>query len=211
VTDKKRVQINIRRLQRVKTWQLLILLILCSVLAATFLRLNNIGMIERRTAVKQADERGDEQAMANNLYALQRWSAGHMNASSDAFYLEHSYQRDVKKATQSREDTGDVTARIVERADAICKARYGNVYSSTYVLCFAAEQARLIKEYPQAIVSVKLPNPELYRHEFSSPLWTPDFAGWSLLICAVILLVIVFRLISLFILKLLLRRHFTGV
>lgn len=211
MTDNKRVKKNIKQLQRVKTWQLLILLILCAVLAATFLRLNNIGMIERRTAVKQADKRGDEQALANGLYSLQRWSAAHMNASSDVFYLENSYERDVKKATQQRKDTGDVTARIVKRADAICKARFGNVYSSAYVHCFAAEQARLIKEYPQAIVSVKLPNPELYRHEFTSPLWTPDFAGWSLLVCGVLLLIIIFRSISVFILKLLLRRHYTSV
>lgn len=168
-------------------------------------------MIERRTAVKQADKHGNEEAIANNLYALQRWSASHMNASSDAFYLEESYQRDVKKATEAREDTGDVTARIVKRADATCKARYGNVYSSAYVLCFAAEQEKLIKQYPRAIVSVKLPNPELYRHEFSSPLWSPDFAGWSLLLCIGILLVIIFRMISLVILKLLLRRHYTSV
>lgn len=211
MTDNRRVKKNIRQLQRVKTWQLLILLILCAILTATFLRLNNIGMIERRTAVKQADKRGDEQALANSLYALQRWSAAHMNASSDVFYLENSYERDVKKATQQRKDTGDVTARIVERADAMCKARFGNVYSSAYVHCFTTEQARLIKEYPQTIVSVKLPNPELYRHEFTSPLWTPDFAGWSLLVCVVLLLIIVFRSISVFILKLLLRRHYTSV
>ncbi|HEY0964873.1 MAG TPA: hypothetical protein VGE13_00135 [Candidatus Saccharimonadales bacterium] len=211
MADKRRVQKGIQRLQQVKTWQLVIVLILCGLLSATFLRLNNIGMIERRTAVKQADERGDEAAIANNLFALQRWSASHMNADSDAFYLEHSYQRDVKKATQSRKGTSNVTGRIVKEADRICKARFGNVYSSAYVLCFAEEQARLIKKYPQMSVSVKLPNPELYRHEFSSPLWSPDFAGWSLLLCGVIILVIIFRLLSLVLLKMLLRRHYTSI
>lgn len=211
MADKKRVKKGIQQLQRVKTWQLLIILLLCGLLSATFLRLNNIGMIERRTAVKQADERGDEAAIANNLYSLQRWSASHMNADSDAFYLEHSYQRDVKKATDSKKGSSDVTARIVKQADATCKTRFGNVYSSAYVLCFAEEQAKLIKKYPQISVSVKLPNPELYRHEFSSPIWSPDFAGWSLLVCSLIVLVIIFRLVSLALLKFLLRRHYTSI
>ncbi len=211
MADKRQVKKNIQRLQRIKTWQLVIVLLLIGLISATLLRLNNIGMIERRTAVKQADERGDEAALANNLYALQRWSAGHMNAESDAFYLEHSYQRDVKKATQKNNTSSDVTARIVNEADTICKGRFGNVYSSAYVLCFSEEQARLIAKYPHVDVSVKLPNPELYRHEFSSPAWSPDFAGWSLLLCGVIILIIIFRLISLVILKLLLRRHYTGI
>lgn len=211
MADRKKVKNGIRQLQRVKTWQLVIVLILCGLLAATFLRLNNIGMIERRTAVKQADERGNEAAIANNLFSLQRWTASHMNTDSEAFYLEHSYRRDVKKATQSQQGSSGVTARIVKEADAICKARFGNTYSSAYVLCFAEEQAKLIKKYPRVDVSVKLPNPELYRHEFSSPSWSPDFAGWSLLFCGLIALVILFRLVSLVILKLLLRRHYTGI
>lgn len=211
MADKKQVKKNIKRLQRVKTWQLLILLVLALVLTATFLRLNNIGMIERRTAVKQADERGDESAAADNLFALQRWSAAHMNASTGPFYLEHGYQRDVKKATERRENGDDVTAKIVKRADATCKARHGNMYSSAYVVCFASEQAELIKEYPEMNVSVKLPNPELYRHEFTSPLWSPDFAGWSVLGCLVIILVIIFRLLSLAVLRLMLRRHYTSI
>ena len=211
MADNKRVQRNIGRLQRVKTWQLVILLILVALVAATLLRLNNVGMIERRTAVKQADKTGDEQALADNLFALQRWSASHMNASTDTFYLEYGYERDVKKATEKQQNLGGLTGKLVKEADAICKARHGNYYSSAYVYCFASERDRLSKRYPAADFSVETPKPELYRHEFSSPLWSPDFAGWSLVLCAVITLVIIFRIISLAILKLLLRRHYTSI
>jgi uncharacterized SAM-binding protein YcdF (DUF218 family) len=59
---------NMKRLQRIKTWQLVILLIIVGFISATFLRLNNIGMIERRSAVLAADEAGKADAIQDRLY-----------------------------------------------------------------------------------------------------------------------------------------------
>jgi len=66
--DKRKVKSKLNSLQRLKTWQLLILLIFMSFIAATFLRLNNVGMIERREAVISADQKGDEEIIINRLY-----------------------------------------------------------------------------------------------------------------------------------------------
>lgn len=207
VTDKRRVKKSIKTIQRVKTWQLLILLIVACLIAATFLRLNNIGMVERRTAVHVADEYGSEDGIKNSLYSLQRHASAHMNASTGAIYLEDSYNRAVKKAiAQARErDAGN---DVYTRADETCQQQFSG-YSQAYVQCFAAE----LDKYPAGSLQdeAELPNPELYRHEFSSPLWTPDFAGWSVLVCALIVLVIIVRLISLAVLKLLIRRHYDAL
>ena len=134
-----------------------------------------------------------------------------MNASTGLFYLEHAYERDVKKATEANQSDTTVTGKIVKQADRICKQRHGNYYSSAYVLCFSEEQARLIEQYPQMDVSVKMPEPELYRHEFTSPLWSPDFAGWSLLASGAVVVVIIARVVTKLILKGLLRYRYRSI
>jgi len=83
---------------------------------------------------------------------------------------------------------------------------YGDIATddgNAYIQCFVNE----LSKYPTSdkLKDPELPNTELYRHEYTSPLWTPDFAGWSIVLAVVILVVIVLRLICLVILHLLLR------
>lgn len=177
-------------------------------LAATFLRLNNIGMIERRTAVFHADEQGDPEIIRARLFDLQRYSASHMNADSGALYLESQYQRDTQasiEAASARDNANNINVQ----ADRTCKNQFGG-YSQAYVQCFAAELAK----HPSgddSIAKANLPNPTLYRHHFTSPLWSPDFAGFSLLICFAIVVILFARLLGLVLLRLLLRRHYSSV
>ena len=70
MADKRGTRRAIRRLEEIKTWQLVILLVMASFVSATFLRLNNIGMIERRDAVINADKEGDEGALERRGYDL---------------------------------------------------------------------------------------------------------------------------------------------
>lgn len=209
MTDKKNVKKSIKRLQYVKTWQLVVVLILFGLLAATFLRLNNIGMVERRTAVLAADKANDEVALKNNLFALQRHASAHMNAGSGVVYLEYSYKRDVQKIVERARRASDVQDNVLNRADAICRAQFPG-YSQAYVQCNATEQARIQGNNPGQ-GTANFPNPELYRHEYYSPAWSPDFAGWSLVICGLITLVIIARLLSLAILKALLHKHYSSI
>jgi len=210
VANKRDIRRDIKQLQKIKTWQLLILLVIFGLLAATFLRLNNIGMIERRTAVLQADKTGDATSLQNNLYALQRYSTAHMNAASGIIYLNHSYQRDSQKAIDDAKNTSNVAVKdVLDKADAACKAQYAGNWMA-YVQCNAAEQAKYAGSNTLQ-ASVKFPNADLYKQEFISPMWSPDFAGWSLVICAAITGVILLRLLSLAILQLLLRQRFNSI
>lgn len=208
MADKRRVKRSIKQLQRVKTWQLVLLLILSLLLTATLLRLNNIGMIERRTAVLNADKRGNEAITRARLFDLQRYSAEHMNADSGVVYLEHQYQRDTENAIRVASQQGS-DANINIKADQICKAQFGG-YSQAYVQCFANELAK----YPSGINApekAELPSSALYRHEFTSPIWSPDFAGFLTGASGLILLLIVLRLISLVFLRALLHRHYRSI
>jgi hypothetical protein len=208
VADRRQIKQGLSWLQRVRTWQLILLLIIVAVIAATFLRLNNIGMIERRTAVFSADKQGDQETIRARLFDLQRYSAGHMNADSGIIYLEAQYQRDTQAAIDaaSARDGGN---NINVLADQACKKQFGG-YSQAYVQCFAAELAK----YPSgsnAPDKAALPSPNLYRHAFASPVWSPDFAGFSLLICGLIVVLIATRLLGLLLLRVLLRRHYSSI
>ena len=209
MADKRRVKRSIKQLQRVKTWQLLILLILMAFVSATFLRLNNIGMANRRDAVLAADKGGDETIIQNRMYDLQRYVSEHMNTATGPFYLEQQYRRDAQKAVDVASDDSNPNGNINAKAEAVCRPQF-TVWSPAYVQCFADELAKYPPS-PDPTRNVHLPNTDLYRHSFTAPLWSPDFAGWSVLACSVIILIIFVRLMGLGVLRLLLKRHHRGI
>lgn len=200
--DKRSIRSGIKKLQAIKTWQLLIVLLLMCFVAATFLRMNNTGMIMRKNAVLEADKAGDVEALSYRLVDLQRFSAAHMNASVATFELQGQYSRDVQKALDNMKDSNQ---NAYAAADAVCKPRYHG-WSTAYMNCFLAE----LDKYPttEKLDDIKKPDTAIYRYSFVSPAWSPDFAGFSVLVCAFLVIVIVVRVISLVILRLLLRRHY---
>jgi hypothetical protein len=204
VVDKKQIKRNLNQLRRIKTWQLVILLILAGFVAATFLRLNNIGMVDRRNAVVAADIVGDNSVTTSRLYDLQRYVSAHMNTDmGKGLYLEASYKRDLQAAYTRA--SGSSNGNIYKKAQEVCAPRYTS-WSPAYVQCSVTELAK----YPAADALV-LPKADLYLHSFVSPLWSPDFAGWSLVVCCVILLIIIARITSVGILKLLLSRRYKSI
>jgi hypothetical protein len=181
--------------------------------SATFLRLNNIGMAERRTAVLMADKSTsaavDSAVVQNRLYDLQRYVAAHMNTDTGPFYLVGQYRRDAQKIVDKAKESNGSGVNINAEAEAVCKPRF-TTWSPAYVQCFADELAK----YPPSddpVQNVTLPSTELYRYSFAPPVWSPDFAGWSVLICIVIIVMIIARLLSLAILRMLLKRHYRGI
>lgn len=209
VTDNRQVKKSIRQLQRIKTWQLLVLLLLVGFIAATFLRLNNIGMVQRRDAVLSADKSGDGEAIEARLYDLQRYVADHMNTQTGAFYLEGQYRRDAQEIVDAAKNDDNPNGNINVKAEAVCKPQYA-VWSPAYVQCFTDELAKFPPS-PDPTQNVTLPSTSLYRHNFDDPLWSPDFAGWSVAVGLVIVLMIITRLVSLGVLRLLLKHHYRGI
>ena len=211
--NREQVKRNLRFFRRMHTWQLVLLLILMIFVTATFLRLNNIGMIQRREAVLSADQQGNDDALKNRLYDLQRYSASHMNADTGAIYLQQSYNRAAeakKKAAEAQAESGG-TNIYKKIEDEVCgpqaRANGWRWPDARYIACQQNELAK----YPSSQAGsgkVELPNPELYRQSFYSPVWSPDFAGFSTLVCLLITVVIVLRLIGIMILRILLKRHY---
>lgn len=209
MADKRRVKKTIKQIQRVKTWQLIILLILSGFLVATLLRLNNVGMVQRRDAVLSADKSGNVDDIASRLYDLQRYSAAHMNADSSVFYLQQQYNRDVQKAVAAASQSDNPNGNVYAKADAVCRPQFSG-YSIGYQDCFLSQ----LLKYPAApslTRAAELPSASLYRYDFVAPLWSPDFAGLSVLVSLVITLVIFVRLATLGVLRMLLKKHYRGV
>jgi hypothetical protein len=210
VADKGRIKQDIKNLQRVKTWQLIILLIIVGFVAATFLRLNSIGMVQRREAVISADKAGNQDDIINRLYDLQRYVAAHMNTDlGKGVYLEQSYRRDIQSWQESQYGDTNPNGNIYKKAQEVCAPQFSR-YSYAYLQCTTNELAK----YPAAAdpaSDTSKPRQEAYIHSFSSPLWSPDFAGWSLLVFAVILLLIIIRIVSLAVLQLMLRKHYRQI
>ena len=79
---KKRGRVKFRKL---KTWQLLVVLVPLLFVDATLLRLDHIKMTELRDAVLQADEAEDDAAIAENLDKLKKFVFGNIviNVDSD--------------------------------------------------------------------------------------------------------------------------------
>jgi len=216
LADKRELRQKIRRIEKIKTWQLVILLLMAGFVAATFLRLNNVGMIERRDAVIKADQSGDDQALEKRLYDLQRYVSSHMNANPDRIPLDHKYQRDnqkLKEEFEKQSDSnpyGNVYKLAADVCDPIGRAQGWRWPDPRYTNCLNQE----LEKYPSADLLkdqfTPLPTAPYY-HTFASPAWSPDFAGWSLVVCGLILLMIIVRLIILGVLKLLIKRQYRQV
>ena len=214
--DKKKTKFRIKRLSQIKTWQLVILLIMSGFISATFLRLNNVGMVERRESVEHADKAGDMVNLQQRLYDLQRYVSTHMNADPGKIALDHTYKQmyDRKLKEFEEEIKNQSNNDTVSKVRAVCDARarqggYGRATTQAdprYVSCINEEW----EKYPAAKVAnlqFEAPSTEPYYHTFVSPIWSADYAGWSLLVTIFIAMIIVMRLVVLGMLKLMLKRR----
>ena len=184
--------------------------------SATFLRLNNIGMVERRDAVLAADAVGDEEQIQKRLFDLQRYVSAHMNADPGRVALTGQYERDSAEVKRKAEQTGDsnpygnIYKKAADVCDPIGRAQGWRWPDPRYTACIDRE----LSQYPEAAEitnRVELPDSTMYYHTFTSPAWSPDFAGFSLLISGLILIMMIIRGLSLLVLRLLLHRHYSSV
>ena len=167
-------------------------------------------MVQRRDAVLAADTVGNDDITIQRLYDLQRYVSAHMNTDmGKGLYLQAAYDRDVKKADNSASSDQNPNGNIYKKAQDVCAPKFTR-YSTAYLECTLSE----LQKYPAAtnlISSVHYPDPSTYLHVYASPLWSPDFAGWSVLVCIILGLMIIARIVGLLILRLLLRRHYKSV
>ncbi len=211
----KNLRIKLKKLHAVKTWQLFLIFVLLLFASATLLRLDHIRMTELREAVIEADKEGNEFTLADSLNKLKDFSTKNIivNIIDDngdkkiefgtgVFYLEQSYLRAasvvLKEASEMEIDDGNPNGNIYATVSSICRSlAIANGWqwdTPDYIACWQSELAK----YPASslndgTVSIALPSTELYRREFSSPVWAPSVSGFVILVTAILAVVIFIR------------------
>ena len=203
------------KFHKVKTWQLMLILVPLLFLDATFLRLDHIRMTELRSAVIEADAAENDEEVNRGLEELQRFVIANIvvNVIDDngkqrvgfgtgPFYLEHQYIRAANAALAEAEQrlasdenpNGNVYAMASETCKAQAIANGWTWDNPNYINCMVSE----IQKYPAASeihdeIKASLPSTELFRREFISPVWAPTVAGFFILITFAVIVVILIR------------------
>lgn len=169
------------RFRAVKPWYFLILTLVSGVVCVAALRANNQHMIKLREAVYAADRDGGD--VQQPLRNLQAYVTRHMNTNLSAgktsvyppVQLKYTYER----LTQAQNQADPANSRLYSQAQAYCEQQNHADFSGR-------NRVPCIEQYVQSHGGVQNPATNipdaLYKFDFVSPSWSPDLAGWSLLI-----------------------------
>lgn len=193
-------------LRQIKTWQLLIALVICALIAAFLLRQNNLQMVELRNAVLKADQDAGDTKQA--LINLQNYVSQHMNTNlGDGVYLQYSYERAYTAAVEAAAKATNPNAKIYEQVELECRPVYERTQSfPAYTQC-AHDRLAQLAPGQDALASLKTPSVDLYHFNFISPLISFDPAGLFVILTLLAALAIVVRITTYFVLKLILSKN----
>lgn len=199
--DKKSLHHLLAAIRKVKVWYLLVPLLVSLAVCLFALRDNNLRMIELRDKVYTTDEKGGD--VEGALQDLRAYVYSHMNtqlASNSNVYppiqLKYTYQRLQDAEKQRVKGEND---KIYTQAQAYCEQQNPTGFSGR-------GRVPCIEDYVKShgVSERKIPD-AMYKFDFVSPRWSPDLAGFSLLITLLLLLALVLRLAAAYILKALAR------
>lgn len=188
-------------------WQVLILFILMSVVAATMLRINNVQMSKRLESVLAADEAGDVGSVEERLYDLQEFVFAHMNTSTGTIFLEQTYLNRVQSLVNDAKNTISSTPEqnAYKTAAEICDRKFAG-YTSAYAQCFLDEVNKHTTTVNQPL-EIKNLDPMLFTHSYAAPTWSPDWAGFAVLIWLMMLMYLVAKVITWAILRMIISKN----
>ena len=180
------------------TFVIILFVVAVSFMTALYgLRHNNLRMRELRTAVFAADEKGDEEEVSRALKELRRHVLEHMNTglriqdSENAeapIQLPHKYYRDTVAAWYEEIRVDGFERAPLDKARKVCETE--DYVISERLNCLL-EQTRHAEAFPEPEFLDK----RFYVYDFPSPAWSPDLAGFSLIIFGFSLVVLVLRLL----------------
>ena len=168
-----------RRIKPIRPSYLILVCALFAIVCALSLRENNLGMIQLRNAVYEADEQNGDVEKA--LYELRSYVYSHMNTNlaggENPVYppiqLKYTYQRLVEAEQKRLSDAG---SKIYSEAQAECERRFPDSFSG-------GPRIPCIQEYvtQHGVKPQQIPD-GMYKFNFASPTWSPDTAGWTMLL-----------------------------
>ncbi|HEU4914199.1 MAG TPA: hypothetical protein VFT16_02210 [Candidatus Saccharimonadales bacterium] len=195
--DKKSLHHSLTTLRRVKVWYLLLAFLSSSVICVLALRANNLQMVALRDDVYEADKNNGD--VEGALQDLRAYVYSHMNtklAGDSGVYppiqLKYTYQR-LQEAEKAR--TKAENDRIYTDAQVFCEQQNPSGFSGR-------GRVSCIEEYVKShgVSERKIPD-AMYKFDFVSPYWSPDLAGFSMLLSGVLFLLISLRIAAGYVIK----------
>lgn len=196
--DKRNLHHLLTRVRTVKVMYLAVPLVLTSAISVIALRENNLGMVRLRDNVYAVDQQGGDVEAA--LQKLRGYVYGHMNTElstgTGAVYppvqLKYTYQR-LQQAEKDRVKADN--AKIYTQAQAQCEAENPSGFSgSGRIPCIEAYVSS------HGVTEKKIPD-AMYKFNFTSPTWSPDVAGFGILISIALALFLFLRIATAIVLK----------
>ena len=183
--DKRRLHHFWTEFREIRPWYFLVLALISGIICIAALRSNNEHMLQLRQAVYTADQNNGnvEQALQN----LRDYVYAHMNTDLAAgpnavhppIQLKYTYDRLV---AAENAQVQAANTHLYTDAQTYCQeiiptgfsGRYRESCINQYVLTHGAKAPEIPKN--------------LYEFDFVSPKWSPDLAGWSLVVTVLLLL-----------------------
>lgn len=176
--DKRHLHHAWIKVRGIQPWYFLALALLSGIVCIFALRANNQHMIKLRDAVYAADQNNTDVQTA--LRNLQTYVTSHMNTNLNTnasiyppIQLQHTYDR-LKQA--QADQLAQSNTQLYTDAQHYCEQQNPNGFSGRY-------RVPCIEQYVQDHAAAQLPVIPAAQYEFSfvTPTWSPDLAGWSLL------------------------------
>jgi hypothetical protein len=186
--DKKYLHHLWKRLRGLKPWYFLVLALVSGAICIAALRHNNEHMARLRDAVYAADkDNGDVQGALQNLQA---YVTAHMNTSLEVpngvyppIQLKYTYDRLVQAESDQAAQANSQNSQIYTDAQTYCEAKIPNGFSGSYRI--ACIQDYVTSHGIGDAVALKPIPDSLYKFDFASPRWSPDLAGWSMVVAGI--------------------------
>jgi hypothetical protein len=188
--DKKFLHYLWTRIRPIKTWYLFVGFLIMATVCILALRGNYSTMIDLREKVYEADRSGVN--VEGALQDLRAHVNSHMNTSLTGgpesiyppIHLKETYDR-LKKGEQDRVNA--VNSKVYTDAQAHCERLHPGSFSG-------GPRVPCIEQYVKQNGTTAQPIPDaLYKFDFASPSWSPDLAGWSLVLGVVLLTLTILR------------------
>jgi hypothetical protein len=169
------------KLRVIKPWYFLVIAVVSTLVCVNALRANNEHMVKLRTAVYAADKNNGD--VNGALRSLQAYVTAHMNTNlssgPDGVYppiqLKYTYERLVQA-----QEAGQSNDQLYTQAQTYCQQQDPTDFSGhNRVPCIE----QYVESHGGTQTPVNVPS-SLYEFSFISPRWSPDLAGWSLLVAA---------------------------
>lgn len=182
--NKRHLHHAFTKLRLVRYWYLIGLVVISGTIFVFAYRQNNLEAIHLRDVLVQADK--DNTGVEAALNDLRQYTYSHMNTNLSSpggvyppIQLKYTYERLVA-AEKGHVDSTNST--LYTDAQNYCEQQITSRKTTQRVPCINAYLADHSSATIQGIPDA------LYKFDFVAPAWSPDLAGWSLIITIVLLI-----------------------